>query len=103
MKISNAAVVVSLLFGAVNMASAQTANTYQETCIENQAKIHKKLKNIPPNHFRDFCDCTYKYLSSNLSQAQLDELKKNNRPSWLKPAEEAAGKSCLAIDPKLQA
>lgn len=104
MKIFNALIVVTLTTGGLNNASAQTPKSYQEMCVQKQVKLHEKLKDISPDNFRSFCDCTYRELSSTLNQEKLDELQKNNKkPAWLKPAEDAAGKACLKPETKLQA
>jgi hypothetical protein len=99
---------VSAVF--TQLASAQSAQdkqlnpNYIESCIQNQVQMHQKVKEISADQFRSFCECTSKQLSNSLNAAQLDELNKNSkRPAWLKSAEDAAAKSCLKSEPKIQA
>ncbi len=70
--------------------------SYVESCIQSQVQAHQKIKEIAPNDFRAYCECTAKQLVSNLSSTQLEELSKGNKsPKWLKSAEDSASKACL--------
>jgi hypothetical protein len=70
--------------------------SYVESCIQSQAQMHQKIKEIAANDFRAYCECTAKQLASNLSSTQLEELSKGNKsPKWLKSAEDSASKACL--------
>lgn len=70
--------------------------SYVESCIRSQAQAHQKIKEIAPNDFRAYCECTAKQLVSNLNSAQLDELSKGGKsPKWLKSAEDSVSKACL--------
>ena len=81
----------------------QVSPSYVESCTQQQVQIHQKIKEISAENFRSFCECTSKQLMSNLSTSQLSELNKGNKkPAWLKPAEDAAQKSCLQSMPKIQ-
>lgn len=94
---------LGLTLGCFNLVLAQAPKTYQDMCVQNQVKLHEKLKGISPNDFRSFCDCTHRQLLSTLSQAQLEELQTSNKkPSWLRPTEEAASKACLKPNANLQ-
>ncbi|MBU3613673.1 hypothetical protein ICN46_02010 [Polynucleobacter sp. Latsch14-2] len=69
---------------------------YVESCIRSQVQAHQKIKEITPNDFRAYCECTAKQLVSNLNSTQLDELSKGSKsPTWLKSAEDSASKACL--------
>jgi hypothetical protein len=89
--------------GAQPNQDKQVSPSYMESCTQQQVQIHQKVKDISAEHFRSFCECTSKQLMSNLSASQLNELNKGNKkPVWLKPAEDAAQKSCLQSMPKIQ-
>lgn len=70
--------------------------SYVESCIRSQVQAHQMIKEIAPNDFRAYCECTTKQLVSNLNSAQLDELSKGGKsPEWLKSVEDSASKACL--------
>ncbi len=95
--------VVSIALTGQNLALAQD-KTYQEKCIQSQIKLHEQHKNIAPNDFRAFCECTEKELRISLSPSQFSELLgEGKKPSWLKSAQNAAAKSCLKPEPKIEA
>lgn len=86
-----------------NLALAQD-KTYQDRCIQAQINLHDQHKNIAPNDFRAFCECTEKQLRSTLSPSQFNEiLGKGQKPAWLKSAQAAAAKACLKPEPKIEA
>ena len=81
---------------AQNNAGKSLNPSYVESCIQSQVQTHQKIKEIAPNDFRAYCECTAKQLVSNLSSTQLDELSKGSKsPKWLKSAEDSASKACL--------
>jgi hypothetical protein len=96
------------LIGVTQASSANTGkdagtNNYRAACISKQVQMHEKLKNVPPEAFHSYCDCTSKFLLNNLNQSQLSELSKGGKkPSWLPAVEKSAAEACLAPMPKLQ-
>ena len=77
--------------------------SYVESCIQSQVQVHQKIKEITPNDFRAYCECTAKQLVSNLNPTQLDELSKGGKPpKLLKSAEDLASKACLKPSPTTQ-
>lgn len=104
----------SIIFiGMTQASSTQASSTnagkdvgtsnYRAACIKKQVQMHEKLKNVPPEAFHSYCDCTSKFLLNTLNQSQLTELSKGDKkPSWLPAAEKSATEACLAPAPKLQ-
>lgn len=86
-----------------NLALAQD-KSYQDRCIQAQINLHEQHKNIAPNDFRGFCECTENQLKNNLNPSQFNELLvEGKKPSWLKSAQDAAAKACLKPEPKIEA
>lgn len=109
MNIKNIATLGLSTFVFAGLACGQTTQnkqispSYIESCAQNQAQVHQKVKKIPADQFRSFCECTSQQLMGTLSSTQVDELNQSNkRPAWLKSAEDLAGKSCLKMEPKTQ-
>jgi hypothetical protein len=81
---------------AQTISSKQLDSNYVERCIQSQVKMHEKLKEISPEHFQSYCECTSKQLANNLNTSQLNDLNKSgSKPKRFKSAEEAASKACL--------
>lgn len=81
----------------------QISPNYKESCVKEQVQLHAKLKDVSGDMFNDFCDCMARQLAPKLSTAQIKELNQSKtRPTWLKAAEQAAGKACLKEGPSTQ-
>ncbi len=95
--------IVGMVLTHSHLALAQN-KTYQDKCIQSQIKLHQQHKNIAPNDFRGFCECTENQLKNNLNPSQFNELLvEGKKPSWLKSAQDAAAKACLKPEPKIEA
>lgn len=97
------ALIFTLLSAVISGSVSAQSNTgksmnpsYVESCIQSQVQAHQKIKEITPNDFRAYCECTAKQLANNLSSNQQEELNKGGKaPKWLKSAEDSASKACL--------
>jgi hypothetical protein len=96
-------IAMGLPIQAQQMNKDPISPNYKESCLKEQVQLHAKLKDVAADMFNDFCDCMSRQLASKLSATQIKELNQSKtRPTWLKVAEQAAGKACLKEGPSTQ-
>lgn len=79
---------------------------HTQQCVQQQRMIHQQLSDkISDADFLPYCSCFVSALEKRLTPEQfraISESTKGAKPSWLKQAEQQAGRSCIPSEPKLQ-
>ncbi len=87
-------------------ASSKQKERYTQQCVKQQGTMHQRLSDkVSDADFIPYCSCVAGALEKRLTPEQFRDMgnsAKGAKPTWLKQAEQQAGRSCIPSEPKLQ-
>ena len=99
---------VCLLNASPSLAqpSSKQKELYTQQCVDQQRSIHQRFSDkVSDADFIPYCSCFVGALEKRLTPEQFRDMRnsaKGAKPTWLKQAEQLAGRSCIPSEPKLQ-